>query len=389
MSVSFSRTLRSLRTDRQPWVFAGLTSLLVVPIAIVWLFLAKISVYEVSSSARIEVLTTSNIVAAEVEGRIVESKLHIGMQTHSGDVVLTLDDTNVRRSMDELLQQISSDQAKHLVILKEVTAKEQSLAAQANARTLAVQESQSQLEAAKTAAQFALQSFQRTAKLATQNAASPTDVEKTLAEAETAKAMVETSRLKVVVGEQDRLANEKLQEAELAGIQRDAAELEGAVAIHHATLRRLEHELELRTIKARIAGRVEEVVPIRVGSVVRPAEKLATIVPPGEPRIVAMLPVISVGRVVAGQPARLRLDGYPWTQYGTLAATVTGVGNEPANGLIRVELSITPNSTSQIPLQYGQTGVVEIEVEQSSPAMLILRAAGESLRTQRRAAGAR
>jgi membrane fusion protein (multidrug efflux system) len=169
----------------------------------------------------------------------------------------------------------------------------------------------------------------------------------------------------------------------LAGLRRAAAQVEGDMAIDEATVKRLEHDLELRTVRAPVSGRVEEVVPFRVGAVVRPAEKLATIVPPGDSRTVAFLPVVAVGRVQPGQPARLRLDGFPWTQYGSLRATVTGVGNEPNEEMIRVELTVEPHSTSRIPLQHGQTGSVEIAVEHASPALLVLRAAGQYLMTPR------
>lgn len=361
--------------------------LLIAPAALIWVLFAKIAVYEVSSSARLEVLTMPHSVAAEVEGRVVDSKLHIGLETRKGDVLVTLDGDNVRRLMDEPQQRIAAAKSQLDVIQNEIDSKQQSLAARAQARELAARESQSQLELAETRAKFAELSLQRALSLATHNVMSPQERERIQAEADTARGAVEVSRLAVARGTQDRLADEKNQAAELADIQQESAKIAGEMAIHKAALRRLEHELDLRSIRAHVTGRVEEVLPFRMGSVVRPSEKLATIVPPGEPRVVALLPVIAVGRIVPEQAARLRLDGFPWTQYGTLSATVTGVGNEPTDGVIRVELSVTPDPTSRIPLQHGQTGSVEIEVEQASPAMLILRAAGRYLMTYRPAAG--
>ena len=41
-----------------------------------------------------------------------------------------------------------------------------------------------------------------------------------------------------------------------------------------------------------------------------------------------VIPVAVVGRIRPGQPARLRLEGFPWTQYGTVAATVAEHLNE-------------------------------------------------------------
>jgi multidrug resistance efflux pump len=96
-------------------------------------------------------------------------------------------------------------------------------------------------------------------------------------------------------------------------------------------------------------------------------------------------PAASVGRVRPGQPARLRLDGFPWTQYGTLSATVSGVGNEASEETIRVELAVESDPVSRIPLQHGQTGAVEVAVERAASAVLVLRAAGQYLMSHREA----
>jgi membrane fusion protein (multidrug efflux system) len=75
----------------------------------------------------------------------------------------------------------------------------------------------------------------------------------------------------------------------------------------------------------------------------------------------------------------MRLDGFPWTQYGTIAATVTSVASEVRDGRVRVELTVHPNPASPIPFQHGLPGSVEVEVEHVSPATLLLRVAGKLL----------
>ena len=78
----------------------------------------------------------------------------------------------------------------------------------------------------------------------------------------------------------------------------------------------------------------------------------------------------------SGQRAWLRLNGFPWTQYGTISATVVSIASEQKKGLVRVDLGINPNSDTRIPIQEGLLGSAEVEVEHTSPATLILRAAG-------------
>ena len=92
-------------------------------------------------------------------------------------------------------------------------------------------------------------------------------------------------------------------------------------------------------------------------------------------RIVARFAPDTVGRLRAGQEAHLRLDAFPWMQHGTVAARVRTVATEPDGGAIRVELEIGDGAPG-LPLEHGQTGTVEVDVERASPAELVLRAAG-------------
>ena len=78
-----------------------------------------------------------------------------------------------------------------------------------------------------------------------------------------------------------------------------------------------------------------------------------------------------------GQPARLRLDGYPWAQYGLVKARVSSVASEVRDGLVRVELGIEPEVPAGIVLEHGLPGELEVEVETASPAMLVLRSVGK------------
>lgn len=84
----------------------------------------------------------------------------------------------------------------------------------------------------------------------------------------------------------------------------------------------------------------------------------------------------ALGKIRPGQPATLRFDAFPWTQYGTIPATVSRVDTQSRNGTLRVELALSPAPSSSIPLQQGLPGSVEIELERVSPAALLLRSAG-------------
>jgi multidrug resistance efflux pump len=194
-----------------------------------------------------------------------------------------------------------------------------------------------------------------------------------------------TLKLGATRQEQDRATQASERKARVAKLRREAAELEADAATEEAAIRRLEHDIAQRVIRAPVTGRIGEAAEFRVGSVARPADRLGAIVPAGKPRGVAFFPAATVGHIRPGQAARLRLDGFPWAQYGTVPAAVADVGNEPSGGLIRVELTLRPAPDSPILIEHGLPGSAEVEVEYVSPAVLVLRAAGQFLAGRRAA----
>jgi membrane fusion protein (multidrug efflux system) len=156
--------------------------------------------------------------------------------------------------------------------------------------------------------------------------------------------------------------------------------LTGEIKTRTAIIERLKHEIHRRIIRAPASGRLGETASLQAGQFVREGDKLGAIVPDGGLRAIAeFAPSSALGRVQPGQRARLRLDGFPWTEYGQLEATVSRVASEPRQGVVRVELIVHSESAPLIPLQHGLPGQIEIAVERASPVEIALRAAGRLL----------
>ncbi|HLT40446.1 MAG TPA: HlyD family secretion protein, partial [Enhygromyxa sp.] len=106
-------------------------------------------------------------------------------------------------------------------------------------------------------------------------------------------------------------------------------------------------------------------------------EPIATVIPPGELRIVAYFPARGAhGRIRAGQRATLRLDAYPWTQYGVVTGEVARVGSEPSEDRLRVEVRLDAAQPEALVLEHGLGGSLEVVVERVTPLTLLLRAVG-------------
>src|SRR6516165_2946810 len=91
MSATFSRTLRSLGSDRSRfWIVDLIVGGIVVAWA-AWFLLADVAVYEVSEKARLEVESAAHAIAAPVAGKIIQTQLTIGRTVRAGEVLLVLD----------------------------------------------------------------------------------------------------------------------------------------------------------------------------------------------------------------------------------------------------------------------------------------------------------
>lgn len=350
MATPFERTARTLAAQGAggAWLLWGL-ALLCGAAWCAWFTLGQVTVYEVSRRARIEAAQTPRVVASLVAGRMSALHASLGARVRAGEVLVSLDGTAAQLRRKEEQARLDALPGRIDSLRREIAALERAGAAER--------------DAAAAALGFARDNERR---LRADSAAGG------VAQIEALRAAAETRRL-----ETEARARALQQAAQLESQQRAVLVLEGELATARATLERLGEELERLQVRAPVSGIIGELAPLRAGAYVAEGQKLATVVPDGELGIVADFePAAVLGRMRPGQRARLRLDGFPWAQYGSLEATVVRVASEIRDDLIRVELAPVAASPGAL-LQHGLPGVVEVAVEQTSPALLTLRAAGQ------------
>src|SRR5262249_1722116 len=98
----FTRTVRSLQADG----FAGSMLGLLLAAALLgawcgWLFLAHISRYETTDSARLEVDRATHMLQAPYTARVIASRLALGRTVEAGEILLELDANPERLEMAE------------------------------------------------------------------------------------------------------------------------------------------------------------------------------------------------------------------------------------------------------------------------------------------------
>ena len=379
--VPFSRTLRSLEADgdrRRPIVLLLVVLLLVVWLA--WFFLGRVSITARSAEATVVAAGRPHSLEAGVDGRVAAVYGTLGSDVTVGDVVVELDDTRARALWDEAHQREMALEDEHATLLEEIESQKQALKQLRSERAAEIQEAASHTVEAEAKARQVEAEAARAEKLAATGLLAQAELERQLQAAKGERAAAQAAsaaRDGLELGEHREVSERAARLLRLQGeVERLSGELESS---RHRT-RLLEHDVELHRIRAPVPGRLGNLLPLRPGAEVERGDSVGAVIPHGGVAVIAYFdPAQAVGRIQPGQRAKVRLHGFPWSQYGTLPASVVRVASEASDGRIRAELAAHQGTSSAIPLQHGLPGLVEVEVETVSPFTLVVRAAGRRI----------
>lgn len=381
MSVEFSRSLRSLNRDGFARSLAALAiALVVLALWFLWFFRAEVSRYEVTERARLETSAAGYELQAPLAGRVILSHLDLGREVHAGEVLIEIEGDAQRLELRETEARQGALRPQLDAQRVELSLQEQTAIREGQASEAAIAQSQSQRKEAEALAELAEQEAKRQEQLVARGLAPKRDQERAAAEARSRRAGVESLTLATNRLEREQRRTESERQAVIQQLRVQISRLEGDISSMTRTADRQEFEVGRRQIRAPVDGRLGEVSALRPGSFVDEGTRLGVLIPKGGLRIVAeYLPPAAIGRIRPGQKAWMRLEGFPWTQYGALRATVERIADEVRDGRVRVELSVDDPASIPVALRHGLPGTVEVHVESVTPAVLALRTAGQML----------
>jgi membrane fusion protein (multidrug efflux system) len=379
MPNAFQRTMRSFEADS----FRAHGVVLVVAMAILaswfaWSLLARVSIFQLASSGRIESVRAVHLVESPVAGQVVRAPRHLGDAVEQGDLLVELDSRPLQIELARTRAQQRTQEAELAVLREEIAVERDARQVAVAADRAALQEAVARREELLPRVELTEQRSQL-AGTAPSGSLSPIEAMERKSEAESARRSAATSRQTVARLTADQALSRRQRELHFQELLRDSVRLEGELPVLAATIARLEDEIGRHEIRAPEKGRLGELAPLTPGAFVKTGDRLAVVVADGDLHVRARFPADTAAGVLRqGQPARLRFPGYPWPLYGTVAGTVTSVGTESLSGMIDAELSLQPEAGSWIPLQHGMPAEVEVEVGRVSPADLVLRAIGHA-----------
>ncbi|MCI0392669.1 MAG: HlyD family efflux transporter periplasmic adaptor subunit [Acidobacteria bacterium] len=384
MPTPFTRCARSLAADGFNRPALGILFVAILLSGwLAWLALAEVELYETTGEARLEVDRAAHPIEALFGGRVTATNMKVGREVKAGDVLIELETESQRLQLAEEEARVAALRGQLAALDGQAAAEQQVQTESRQAAPVAIDESRARLEEAEAGARAADDEARRFEALRANGLIAEVDVVRAKAEAERRRAAADALRIAIIRQSKDQRARDSSQQATLESLKRDAAVIEGEIKTRQTTIARLQHEISQCFIVAPAGGKLGEVADLRPGQVVREGDKIGAVIPDGKLRAVATFPPSdSLGRIRAGQQAYLRLDGFPWTEYGKVAAEVTDIASEQRSGKVRVELLVRPESAPLIPLQHGLPGALEIEVARVTPAALVLRSLGKLLAQQ-------
>jgi membrane fusion protein (multidrug efflux system) len=373
----FSTTTRALAGDRPAYaaVAWGLGALMLALWG-AWFLGTEVPVFETSRAARLEVKQLPHHVASLFSGRVLAAPPGLGQAVAAGEVLLALDTTADRLRLAEEEARLAGLPPRIEALRQELVSLEAAKAEDQRAAQAAMEAARARGREAEAAARFARANEQRLREQSAAGGVAQIDALRAKAESEKLDAARDAVAADLRRLDLDRQVRAHQDQARIETLRGAALALEADTATARASVARLLDAIERHTLRAPVAGRIGDAAPLYPGAYVTEGQRLVSVVPPGELVIVAdFAPSAAMGRIRPGQVGRMRLDGFPWAQFGAIDAVVTRVGSEIRDGHVRVEFQPAAGASAAL-MQHGVPGAIEVAVERASPAALVLRAAG-------------
>jgi membrane fusion protein (multidrug efflux system) len=375
----FDRTIRQLSKGRSG-LPTGVVLLGATVALVIWSVAAEVPLYSTSLEARVVAFGDSVAIESPIQGRIADVRVAVGDQVEAGEELVVLDGIALESRRAHVEQEIAFLRSLVTDIQAEIDSVEAIAATTRDASQASIKEAQAERRRERSERAQAHRDSRRAALLAEEGLVATAEAERArrLALASGAELDAQTQRV-TQAGLRARSSALELT-ARLSRLRRELHESQAEASRSAMLLSELEHTLELHTIRAAASGHIGELPPLAPGRVIAAGTRLGSLVPRQALRVESTFaPEEGFGWIRSGQSARVRLRGFPSTQYGSLEARVTAVSGEVREGRLRVALELIRPGDFPLDLQHGLPAQAEVEVDRVSPLDLVLRAAGTLL----------
>lgn len=379
MSVLFTQTMRAMRADHPKYLITGkLLILLVMAVWGYWFFASSMVLYETSAECRLELRPAPMRVESELSGTVVRHNLELGRQVQRGEVLLVLDGRRLQLQRQTVAAEAHLLETNVVANRRRLDALAEALVHLRRVARLKRVENEAQVRGVESSSRQAQREQQAGQRLAAAGLLADIDAARLAGEEQRSRALLEAEQVRLEREGVDQNQAEAHLQAEVLELEADIAAFEAQIQVLQRRLAEYDFRLARLQLTAPSDGVLAAVGQFPVGSFLDEGETIATLLPRGQLAATAEFePRQALGRIGVGQSARIKLDGFPWTQFGYLPARVTAIAGEVREARVHVEMALEDAASYGAPLQHGQPGLVEIEVERVSPAQLLWRMLGK------------
>src|SRR5262245_10388755 len=126
MASPFSRTIRSLNAESSRNSMAALIISAAILLAwLLWFVMARVPIFEISETARLEVDSAAHPIEAAVSGRVIKTNLSIGREVQAGEVLVELDSDSQRLQLIEEETRVAAVSAQLAALRSQTVAERQ------------------------------------------------------------------------------------------------------------------------------------------------------------------------------------------------------------------------------------------------------------------------
>jgi membrane fusion protein (multidrug efflux system) len=352
---------------------------------VAWASLAQVPVVKVSSEGRIEPHNAVYRLEPPSAGRVVRSMLNLDVDVKEGDLLIEFDTHAEQLELEQSTATAAGLQQELAVIREQIANKKAETAATGQVDSVAVREAEAKEREIAPKEKLAEEREQLAMKSPTGSVSEMEKLERSTDVDALGFAKTEQSLAIVRLRHEQAVRGQTLG-AQLLVLERDELKTDASLRELGVAIDTLKYQIEKKHYRAPASGHLVDVAELGAGAFIADGQRVGTIVAnDAEVRVRARFPKEVVGIIEPGQTAQLKLDGYPWTIYGTVPAKVTRVGTEPGlvatpeaiPGTVRVELDIMTPADARIQLRHGMTATVEVEVARVSPIALMMRSIGD------------
>ncbi len=171
-------------------------------------------------------------------------------------------------------------------------------------------------------------------------------------------------------------------EQALQKLQVEAGQLEATLANTQSLIEEAQAQLAQTQVRSPVSGIISALDIDNVGEFAQPGVTLAEVVPESTPLVLSVLmPPAKAGLIKPNMPVNIKLDAFPYQNYGLLSGTVLSISpdakKDPETGSgYKIEIALDTDQVMHeghlVSLQVGQTASADIVIRQRRIIDLVL-----------------